>query len=387
MRTGPAGRRRPEGKVATVTQPHDPQESAGNETASPPPSPPRPRRSQRRLITATCIAVVLGFTALAVPTPYIVEVPGPALNTLGSVNDKRIISVEGHDSYPADGSLDMTTIYILGGAQTRIPFLRVLQAWANPHEDVYPEEALYPRGATDDQISDRNAAEMDDSQQNSIAAALGSLDIGYTEELRVAGLATATNKGLLQTDDVLKAINGKPITDLDMLKASLRGSKGKTPELTVVRAGKKTDITAKTTMADDGQRQLGVYLGTQYTFPFDVKFGLSNVGGPSAGMMLALGIIDTLTEGDMTGGKAFAGTGTIDADGKVGPIGGIAQKLVGAQKAGAEYFLAPADNCADVVGRVPDGLTVVKVSTLDQARKAVESIGSGADPGSFPDCG
>lgn len=383
MRTGPTGRRRPEGKETTVTQPQDPQESAGNETASPPPP---PRRPQRRLIIATCLAVVLGFTALAVPTPFIVELPGPALNTLGKVNEKQIISVDGHESFPAKGSLDMTTIYVLGGAQTRIPFLRVLQAWVNPHEDVYPEEALYPRGATDDQISDRNAAEMDDSQQSSIAAALGSLDIGYTQELRVAGLATDTNKGLLQTNDVLKDVNGKPITDLDMLKASLRADKGGKPHLTVVRSGKKEDVSAKTTMGDDGQPQLGVYLGTKYTFPFDVKFGLSNVGGPSAGMMLALGIVDTLTDGDMTGGKAFAGTGTIDADGNVGPIGGIAQKLVGAQKAGAEYFLAPADNCADVVGRVPDGLTVIKVSTLDEARKAVESIGSGADSGSLPGC-
>ncbi len=384
MRTGPAGRRKPEGNVATVTPSQDPQENDGGDPQSPPMS--RPRRPQRRLITATALAVILGFVALAVPTPYIVEVPGPALNTLGSVNDQKLISVDGHESYPADGSLDMTTIYMLGGAQTRIPFIRVLQAWANPHEDVYPEEALYPRGATDEQISDQNAAEMDDSQQNSIAAALGSLDIHYTQELRVVGLATGTNKGVLRTDDVLKKIDGKPITDLDMLKAALRQDKKGTPELTVLRAGKAKDVRAKTSMSDDGQPQLGIYLGNHFTFPFDVKFGLSNVGGPSAGMMLALGIIDTLTEGDMTGGKSFAGTGTIDPDGKVGPIGGIAQKLVGAQKGGAEYFLAPADNCAEVVGRVPDGLTVIKVSTLDQARKAVESIGSGADPGSLPAC-
>ena len=113
---------------------------------------------------------------------------------------------------------------------------------------------------------------------------------------------------------------------------------------------------------------------------------LDNVGGPSAGTMFALGIIDTLTEGDLTGGRHFAGTGTIDSAGVVGPIGGIAQKLVGARSAGAEFFLAPAENCGEVVGNIPDGLTVVKVETLDDAVEAVETLGADGDPASLPSC-
>jgi PDZ domain-containing protein len=89
----------------------------------------------------------------------------------------------------------------------------------------------------------------------------------------------------------------------------------------------------------------------------------------------------------MTGGKHFAGTGAITAEGKVEPIGGIAQKLVGAKDQGAEYFLAPAENCADVAGRVPDGLDVIKVATLAEARAAVEGIAAGQDPAAFPACG
>lgn len=381
------GRATPGRKTATVTEPQQPQEPLGQEPAAGSPlAPARPRKAQRRLITATCIAVVIGFIALALPTPYIVEAPGPAVNTLGKVKDRDVIKVSGRKTYPAEGSLDMTTVYVIGGAESRISFFRVIQAWADPRQDVYPEETLYPRGATDEQISDRNAAEMDNSQQNAVAAALTSLEIPFSQQLSVAGLATDTNQGKLRTDDVLKAVGGQSITDLDMLKSALQTG-DRTPELTVVRDGKDVRVQARTTTSAEGQRQLGVYLGTRYTFPFDVTFGLPNVGGPSAGMMFALGIIDTLTPGDMTGGKKFAGTGTIEADGTVGPIGGIAQKLVGARTAGAQYFLAPADNCPDVLGRIPEGLDVVKVSTLDQARKAVETIGKGADPASLPGCG
>jgi PDZ domain-containing protein len=93
-------------------------------------------------------------------------------------------------------------------------------------------------------------------------------------------------------------------------------------------------------------------------------------------MMFALGIVDKLTPGEMTGGERIAGTGTVDSDGTVGPIGGIQQKLVGAEGAGADWFLAPAGNCDEVVGHVPDGLRVVRVETLAQARDAVEAIGS-----------
>jgi PDZ domain-containing protein len=129
-----------------------------------------------------------------------------------------------------------------------------------------------------------------------------------------------------------------------------------------------------------------VLLSSDFTFPFDVSISLDNVGGPSAGMMFALGIVDNLTPGDLTGGKHIAGTGTITADGNVGAIGGIAQKMIGARQHGATMFLAPAANCSDVVGHVPDGLQVVKVETLADATAAVERLGSGQDTAGLPTC-
>ncbi|GAP55345.1 uncharacterized protein YlbL [Arthrobacter sp. Hiyo6] len=124
----------------------------------------------------------------------------------------------------------------------------------------------------------------------------------------------------------------------------------------------------------------------KFKFPFDVKISLDKVGGPSAGMMFALGIVDTVTPGDLTGGKHIAGTGTITPDGAVGAIGGIGQKMYGARAGGATMFLAPAANCDEVVGHIPAGLQVVKVENLAEAREAVQTAGSGGDTSKLPVC-
>jgi PDZ domain-containing protein len=114
-----------------------------------------------------------------------------------------------------------------------------------------------------------------------------------------------------------------------------------------------------------------------YDFPVDVDIALDNVGGPSAGLMFALGIVEKLSPADITQGKVFAGTGTIDAQGSIGPIGGVRHKMHGALNDGARWFFVPADNCPDVVGHVPEGLQVIPVATLDDAMTALESIHAG----------
>ena len=136
-------------------------------------------------------------------------------------------------------------------------------------------------------------------------------------------------------------------------------------ELTVRRGGAEKTVSVTPKLGDAGKYLLGITTQNTFKFPFEVKISLENIGGPSAGMIFALGIMDNLTPGELTGGKKFAGTGTIDPAGKVGGIGGIAQKMVGAQQNGADYFLAPGANCGDVVGHVPDGLQVIKVDTLE----------------------
>lgn len=351
------------------------------------PGPRRRLRMHRTFIGATSAAVVIGLAALALPAPYVVESPGPAINTIGVVDGEPVIKVAGRETFEPTGNLDLTTVYVRGGADRRLPLFQVLQGWADSEQDIYPEESVYPRGVTGDEVSDQNASLMDNSQQTSVAAALTSLGIEYGQTLAVAGMATETNAAVLAEGDLLRTVNGEPITDLAMLRGSLQDAGDAPVRLGIERDGGAETVRASTTAGDDGQRQLGVFLQTEFTFPFDVDFTLANVGGPSAGMMFSLGLVDTLTEGDLTGGRHVAGTGTITPNGDVGPIGGIAQKLVGAREAGAEVFLAPAGNCAEVDGRIPEGLSVIKVATLDEARSALEDIAAGDDPASLGSCG
>jgi PDZ domain-containing protein len=114
--------------------------------------------------------------------------------------------------------------------------------------------------------------------------------------------------------------------------------------------------------------------------PFSIDFNLANIGGPSAGLMFSLAVVDKLTTGDLNDGKFVAGTGTIDSDGKVGSIGGITHKMLAAQEAGATVFLVPADNCDEAKTAQDDGLELVKVDNLGQAVDALHAISAGREP-------
>jgi PDZ domain-containing protein len=173
---------------------------------------------------------------------------------------------------------------------------------------------------------------------------------------------------------------------MSVVQTELSAGAGAPVVVEVDRNGATTSVTVTPTRNSSDRYVLGILLSSDFTFPFDVKISLENVGGPSAGMMFALGIVDTLTPGDLTGGRHVAGTGTITPDGAVGAIGGIVQKMIGAKQNGATMFLAPAANCSDVAGNVPDGLQVVKVETLADAKAAVERLGSGQDTSGLPTC-
>ncbi|MGY3567579.1 YlbL family protein [Sinomonas sp. RB5] len=337
-------------------------------------------------VTSGLAALVLGATVVSVPVPYVVESPGPAYNTLGQTGGKDVISISGHPSYPASGSLDLTTVYVNGGPNSDVGLIDLARSWFDHSQGILPQRVVYPPGTTRQQVSDENASLMQDSEQTSVAAALGALGIQYDQQLNVASIADGSpSSGKLKVGDKLVSVGGQKATSLAVVQQTLAAGKGAPVEVVVDRGGAPATATV-TPAQNQGRWILGVGIRYTYSFPFDVQIELDRVGGPSAGMMFALGIIDKLTPGDLTGGKNIAGTGTIDPDGSVGAIGGIDQKLVGARAAGATLFLAPAANCNEVVGHIPDGLAVVKVSTLREARSAVEAYAQGRAPASLPQC-
>ncbi len=227
---------------------------------------------------------------------------------------------------------------------------------------------------------------MTDSQQVATAVAARSIGAKVTERTVVSSVPEdSPAKGSLQGGDQITSIDGTPVSDGDDIRAAVqRHTAGDTLRMTVLRSGRTVEVATRV-RESGGRPVIGILLGRTYSVPFDVKVDVGRVGGPSAGLMLSLGIRDVLTPGDLTGGKDIAGTGTMSPDGAVGPIGGIAQKVVGARADGADWFLAPADNCKDLAGRVPDGLSVVKVTTFEDALSSVEKIASG-DSGSLPRC-
>ncbi|MBS1699394.1 MAG: PDZ domain-containing protein [Actinobacteria bacterium] len=345
------------------------------------------------------IAFIASLAALLVltflPLPYVIEQPGPVFNTLGEVKDAQgksvpLISVTGADTHPTEGTLDLTTVQVVGNREAPPSWMQIVLAWFDPSKAVVPVDSVFPQGVTTSQRDQANQLMMVDSQQEATAAALR--ELGHTVPVTIQ-VATVTDDGaahgILQKGDTIVAVNGADVADSDALRADIQDAKGTPITLGIDRAGTRRDVTVtpREQTVDGATRWLlGVTLQQTYQFPIDVKLQLDNVGGPSAGMMFALGIIDTLTPGALNGGKQVAGTGTITADGAVGPIGGIRQKLYGARSAGATYFLAPGSNCDEVYGHVPAGLTVVRTDSLSQSLDALKVIADGGDVAKLPTC-
>lgn len=353
-----------------------------------PPPVERTELSQRLLtmLVSGFTTVVLGAVIVLVPAPYAIYAPGPVTNVLGLVGSTRLITITGAATYQPKGTLDMTTVQVSGGPGGRVSLLEVLKAWLSRSQAVLPQDQVFPPGQTAAQVDSENAAEMSDSQESATAAGLREAGLTVPETVAIAEVSgTAPAASVLRSGDVITGVDGVPTVDSAALRAKINALQPRTAITVQVRRDGVARSLATTTTSQDGRTILGVGLDPTFRFPVQVKFATRDVGGPSAGMMFALGIVDLLGPGELTGGQQIAGTGTIDSAGKIGPIGGIAQKLVGARSAGARWFLAPADNCDGVVGNVPKGLRVVRTASLHEARLAVEAIARGTGA-SLPTC-
>lgn len=320
---------------------------------------------------------ILVFITLFIPTPYTIQSPGPTFDTLEQVEIEGVthdmVEIDGAATYPTDGRLDLTTISVSGPPTSSSLMLEVLYHAVQPYPAITPAELLYPPETTGDEVRTQNAEAMADSQSWAVAAALEQLDIDYQQRLFALDFTEdSPAAGILEPEDEILSVDDTPITGHGQLVNTIQEAQGQPVDLRVRRDEVEETFTIPVTQGEDGTYQIGVFLDSEFEFPLDVDIYLEDVGGPSAGLIFTLALIDRMTEDSVTEGRHIAGTGTIDPDGTVGPIGGIQQKVIAAASEGATIFLAPELNCQEIT-HVPANMTVYSVDTLDTALEILDA--------------
>ncbi len=327
------------------------------------------------LLVSTALAATLGLLGGVAPVPFVALGPGPTFDTLGAVEGKPVINVEGEPTFPTTGQLNMTTVSVVDG----VTLFGALGFWLSGRNALVPRDEVFPPQLSEAEVEQRNSQLFQRSETTAEAAALRYL--GYPTTV-IAGQVSddGASSGRLQQGDELLRVDGRPTDTAQQLIDVLQGrAPGEVVEVTYRRGDAPPQHVTITLGPGEqpGRGYLGVTVGDDADVDFDIAISLADVGGPSAGLMFALAIVDKLTPGALTGGRFVAGTGTIDAGGRVGPIGGIPFKILRASEEGASVFLVPAGNCDEAVRRAPDGLQLVRVGTLDEAVRALDALGAG----------
>lgn len=341
--------------------------------------------SRRAVSIAVCavLAIVLTSVAVFVPVPYIGLAPGSPYNTLGlspasDDGDARTIEISGTTVYPTEGLLDFTVVSVVGRCERGLSLGAAVQTWFDRDAAVVPKAVVCPADASDEDVQEQVHEEMVQSQNSAITAALAYLKIPQRTTVVVTKVLDGQPAAAaLKPRDTLVAIDDTPVDTSEELRAAIGTRRpGQPVRVRYRRDGTEATATLTTVPSTDTpvRPTIGVEVGIETTPPFDITVNTDPVGGPSAGLMLAVGIVELLTPGDLAGGVHVAGTGTINAEGEVGPIGGIQQKLVGAADADAEHFLVPSDNWEQAQRAKPDGLTLHRIATLQDAFAALAEI-------------
>ena len=340
-------------------------------------------------VSAVALAVLTAITVL-LPVPYVRMSPGPAVDVLGGSGSEAVMRITGHQTYPTSGRLDLTTVSATD-PKDKLSVMSMLSGWLDPTVAVLPRSYLYPPTVTVQQIEKQNAEEMTGSQNAAIVAGLALAKVPGTRRAQVTAVVEdSPAEGKLKAADFVLAVDGAAVAGPDDLRAAIRDRPpGTTIRLSVRRDDKDITVPVVSRAASDdaSKSQVGIEVGMGFDTPVQVDVRLPiDIGGPSAGMMFALSLYDKVTPGELADGRTVAGTGTIDADGRVGSIIGIQQKLYGAKEGGASVFLAPADNCEEAARVQIDGLSVYRVSTLNDSVTVLRDLGTGRSP-SVPRCG
>jgi PDZ domain-containing protein len=328
-----------------------------------------------------CLAVLL----VVVPVPFVSWSPGGTRDTLGNVGQEPMIKVQGIDTYPTSGRLDMTIVAITP-ADGRLSLPQALLAYWLPHRDALPRDAVYAPGKSAEEVENEDADMMETAQDDAVVAALRADGRPVTE---MPAIYSVTVGGpahkLLIPGDLVVSVDGVPTPDTE---AVANQSVGEKVRFVVIRNKVQTDVTV-TTVESNVQSDVpvvGITLATGYRYDPDISFDLGQqIGGPSAGLVFALAIYDKITNGPLLAGRHLAGTGKITPNGDVEAIGGIQEKIAAAEKAGAVAFFVPAANCRDLAG-VGTNLALIKVATLGDAIKAVQTLNVSGDTAALPHC-
>ena len=332
-----------------------------------PPVAPVAGASPWRLLAAIGIAAALVVGAFMVPIPvFFLYVPGPVRDVQG------LVTVEDAKTYSSEGRLYLTTVSI----DTTVTFVDVIKAGIDPHMDVVMKEDV-TQGQTLREVREQAEADMRESKQAARQTAFAALGIRAGEGARIIEtVAQSPAAALLRADDRVVAIDGRETpTACDVQQAIGRHRAGDVVRMAVVRDGRRRTIPIET--IDHPRQQGAAFVGiTMADVPGDsvgVRFKTGDIAGPSAGLMFSLALYDRLTPDDLTNGRKIAGTGEIFCGGIVGPIGGIEEKVAGAEREGAEIFLAPEINFEAAQGAAED-IEVVSVGTFDDAVEYLEGL-------------
>lgn len=309
---------------------------------------------------------VLALAAWNIEIPYLAYSPGPVSDAAD------IIVTEDVPVFPPEGELLMLTV-----STQDVNIFEAFIAGFDSTIDLVRRERVRRPDETDEQYRERVLQQMDSSQEIAIAVALSHL--GY-EMVPTGVLVTEIAEGtpasaVLEVGDLIESINGDDVLELADVTAALQGlAPGDVVDIGLIRTGSDKQVTVELAERDDGSAMIGVTVHQLDEPPFPIKIETGVVGGPSAGMMQTIAIIDALSEGEMTKGHVVAGTGTIGPDGIIGSIGGIRQKVVAAEAAGAEYMLVPQGNYEAALTADRDDMELISVGHVDEAIAFLEDL-------------
>lgn len=349
------------------------------------------RRTATLVVSGLLLAGLVAVAAL-LPVPYVVFRPGPLTDVLGEGDDGPIIQVEGAPAFDTTGALELTTVGVTP-AGARVDLLTAMMAWVDPDRAVVPRDIVYPGDPSTEEARERNAAVFSSSQELATVAALRYLgfdvpleaDQVVVREVLEGGAADGT----LEAGDQIVRVAGEQVsTPSDVVESVRAVEPGDVLEMDVVRGAETLTLDVPTAESEvtQGEAAVGVIVGVAWDLPVDVAIDVpGDIGGSSAGLVFALGVVDTMTEESLLDDRVVAGTGEISPDGTVGAISGVQQKIAGARGEGATLFLAPSANCASVVGADPGDMLVVPVDTLDEAVDVLEQVDAG-DVAGLPTC-